>query len=78
MIQATNVKLFERLVHQESGMTLRIVGTDREGPRSFFWGQDAAGRSHRIPMKDGTLADWVIDVDTRLSPRDPARVLGCR
>tara|TARA_R110002126_G_scaffold289014_1_gene443395 strand:+ start:4624 stop:5880 length:1257 start_codon:yes stop_codon:yes gene_type:complete len=77
MIQATNVKLFERLVHQESGMTLRIVGTDREGPRSFFWGQDAAGRSHRIPMKDGTLADWVIDVDTRLSPRDPARVLGC-
>ena len=28
-------------------------------------------------MKDGTLADWVIDVDTRLSPRDPARVLGC-
>ena len=78
MIQASDVKLFDRLVYRQNGMKLRIVGIEHDATRSVFWGIDDTGCSQRLTGVQATASDWAMDTDDGLLSRgDPARILGC-
>lgn len=77
MTQATEIKLFDRLIHRHSGQTLRIIHTDARQQRPMLWGQDAEGRTHRLTPTPEFQLEWMLDTNPSLWPQDPARILGC-
>lgn len=67
------IQLFDRLINRNDSAALRVIQQNEH----TLTGIDESRRIQQLAVGSPLVSEWTLDYAAALSPRDPARILGC-